>query len=117
MPTLPVDPNLPETLQRILLMLAEQGKQQKDLCKYVGISPASFTRWKSGDSESYETHIYRIAEFLEETPDYLHGDDSAKLSARDLSKTEIDIIYGYRKMSYEKRKLLVDLVGFLKDEG
>ena len=107
----------PITLQRILQIMSDQKKQQKDFCKFVGISRTSFIRWKSGESDSYETHIHKIAEFLEVTPEYLHGDDSERMNTKHLSKTEIDIIMGYRKMSYDKKRHLTDLVRFLIDEG
>lgn len=63
-------------VERISLLLKEQGKTQKDLCKYIPISINSFMRWKKGESTSYENHIVKISEYLGVTPDYILCIDS-----------------------------------------
>lgn len=60
-------------LDRICELLNAQGKKQKDLTDYLGISKNSFTDWKSGRVKSYTKHIPEIAEFLGVSADYLLG--------------------------------------------
>lgn len=52
------------TLEKILGLLRAQGKHQKDLMEYLGISKNVFTDWKGGRNSSYQKHLPRIAEFL-----------------------------------------------------
>lgn len=66
------------TLQRILDLLSEKGKAQKELTDFIGISSNSFTNWKSGRNVSYKKYIYAIAEFLGVSVDYLLGNSNLK---------------------------------------
>lgn len=61
------------TLDKILEELKKQGKTQKDITDYLGISKNVFTDWKSGKNTSYKKHIGKIAEFLNTSTDYLLG--------------------------------------------
>ncbi|MBQ4118958.1 MAG: hypothetical protein IJD45_01040 [Clostridia bacterium] len=61
------------TLDKICELLDRQGKKQKDLTDFLGISKNSFTDWKSGRIKSYTKHIPKIAEFLGVSTDYLLG--------------------------------------------
>lgn len=61
------------TLDKICELLDQQGKKQKDLTDFLGISKNSFTDWKSGRIKSYTKHIPQIAEFLGVSTDYLLG--------------------------------------------
>ena len=58
-------------LDKICELLKQQGKKQKDLTDYLGITKNSFTDWKSGRIKSYTKHIPKIAEFLGVSTDYL----------------------------------------------
>ncbi len=61
------------TLNKILELLKEQGKKQKDLMDYLGMGKTAFTGWKSGANKSYYKHIAKIADFLDVSTDYLVG--------------------------------------------
>lgn len=61
------------TLDRICALLKAQGKKQKELTDYLGISKNAFTDWKSGRITSYTKHLPQIAEFLDVSVDYLVG--------------------------------------------
>lgn len=60
-------------LDKVCELLKQQGKKQKDLTDFLGISKNSFTDWKSGRIKSYTKHIPKIAEFLGVSTDYLLG--------------------------------------------
>ncbi len=62
-----------DTLNKILFLLKEQEKTQKDLMDYLGLGKTAFTGWKSGANTSYLKYISKIAEFLEVSTDYLLG--------------------------------------------
>ena len=61
------------TIDKILKLLKEQNKKQKDLTDYLNVSKGVFTDWKSGKNVSYTKHIPKIAEFLGVSTDYLLG--------------------------------------------
>lgn len=61
------------TIDKIINLLAEQNKKQKELTDYLGISKNSFTDWKSGRIKSYTKYIPQIAAFFGVSTDYLLG--------------------------------------------
>ena len=61
------------TLNKILFLLSEQHKSQKELMNYLGLGKSAFTGWKSGKNTSYKKHIDKIAEFFGVSTDYLLG--------------------------------------------
>lgn len=62
-----------DTLDKILFLLKEQKKTQKELMEYLGLGKTAFTGWKSGANTSYLKYISKIAEFLGVSTDYLLG--------------------------------------------
>lgn len=63
------------TLDKIIFLLNESGKTQKELTTYLGITNNAFTDWKSGRIKSYRKHIPQIAEFFHVSTDYLLNDN------------------------------------------
>lgn len=61
------------TIDRICELLKEQGKMQKDLTDYLGVSKNHFTDWKSGRIKSYMKHLPQIADFFGVSVDFLLG--------------------------------------------
>lgn len=66
------------TLNKIIKLLEEKGKTQKDLTDYLGISKNTFTNWKNGLSSSYTKYINKISEYLGVTTDYLLSNSNNK---------------------------------------
>lgn len=62
-----------ETLDKITHLLNVQGKKQKELTDYIGVSKGTFTDWKSGKTVSYNKYLPKIAEFFDVSVDYLVG--------------------------------------------
>lgn len=62
-----------ETLEKIIVLLEQENKTQKELCDYIGINGNVFTAWKSGKNKSYTKHLPKIAEFFDVSIDYLLG--------------------------------------------
>lgn len=65
-------------IQTIIELLDKQGKSQKNLTDYLGITQNAFTDWKSGRIKSYRKHLSKIAEFLNVSVDYLLGKEQEK---------------------------------------
>ena len=45
------------TLNKIQELLKSQGKKQKDLTDYLGLTKNAFSNWKSGDNSSYMKYL------------------------------------------------------------
>ena len=58
-------------LDRIFEAMKAQGKKNKELAEYLGLSPQRVTDWKSGRIASYSKHVDKIAAFLGVSTDYL----------------------------------------------
>lgn len=90
------------TVKKIIALLKEQNKTQKNLTDYLGITQNAFTDWKSGRIKSYTKHLEKIAEFFDVSVDYLIGNESNAVQATNgygvsfLSAKEEQIITSYR---------------------
>lgn len=51
--------------------LSQQGKTQKDLCDYLGVTAGNFSQWNSGKNRSYKKKLPLIAEFFGVDEQYL----------------------------------------------
>jgi len=65
-----------DTLAKIVKLLKEKGKSQKDLTDFLCIHKNNFTEWNAKRSTSYLKYISQIAEYLEVSTDYLLGNES-----------------------------------------
>ena len=64
-------------LMRITQELERQKLKDKDLCEYVGISPSTFSTWKSKDREPKPTQLTNISKFLNVSVEYLLTGENA----------------------------------------
>lgn len=69
-----------DIISTIVEELKKQGKSQKELTDFLGVSKNVFTDWKGGRNKSYTKYIYQIAVFLGTTPEYLKGETSIRNS-------------------------------------
>lgn len=69
-----------DTLERIIQLLKEQKKRQKDLTDYLGITKNAFTNWKSGNNTSFIKYLPKIADFLNVSVDVLLGKGTVQKS-------------------------------------
>lgn len=69
-----------EILERILLLLKEQHKTQKELAEYLGMTKSAFSGWKSRSNTSYKKYIGQIAIFFDVSVDYLLGNTNIRNS-------------------------------------
>ena len=89
-------------VRRILVLLKEEGKVDKDLTDYLGLPSGSMSKWKYYDSKLYLNYINEICEYLETTPNYLFLGEKETDEIQGLTQTENKIIRLYR--SIDKRK-------------
>lgn len=95
-------------LNKIILLLREKKRTQKDLCAYLGLNPWTFSEWKAGKSESYKKYLPQIAEFFGCSVDYLLGKEQKKeavLSGSQSREEKIDELMSlYAKLSPERKE-------------
>lgn len=81
-------------IDKIIKLLDESKRNQKDLTDYLGLEKSVFSAWKSGKSKSYMKHLPKIAEFLNTSVDYLLDNKKSSQSA----ESELNDVY----LSYAK---------------
>lgn len=92
------------TLQRILGLMKEKRITDLEMQEYLGLPRGAFSNWKRGMGRSYYEHISKIADRLEVTIDYLVRGEDVKTDS--LAHDEIDLIYDFRKMTKEGKKII-----------
>lgn len=105
-----------DILTKILELLKENNKKQKDLCDYLNISGNVFTDWKSGRVSSYKRYLPQIAEYFNVSVDYLVGntDKKEKPLQQGLSENMKTIVELYDKLSPENQALALQMLSFLE---
>jgi len=94
-----------DVVENVTAMLRAEGKGQKELCDFLGVSQSVYSEWKSGKSQSIRQHIDRIADFLGCTSDCLLGLEEA------YSLAEIRLIKDFRLLSVQGRNYVQYTVG------
>ena len=61
------------TVERIIGLLKQQCKTQKDLADYLGIKNQVITDWKTGKTKTFYDFIPEIADFFDVPADKLFG--------------------------------------------
>lgn len=99
-------------VQRILGLIREKGKKEKDLTDYLGISSGSISKWKYDGSVEYLKHIEEICEYFDTTPNYLFfgSDDEDRLLIG-----EKNMIQMYRSLDDGRKKCVLDMIKYLSD--
>lgn len=99
-------------VQRIVGLIVSQGKMDKDLAKYLGLTPGSISKWKYDGSTVYLKHIEEICEFLETTPNYLF------LGTEDESLTSVEkeLLRRYRSLDNERKNWIRAALRYVSNE-
>lgn len=66
-----------EVLHKIVSLLKQNEKKQKELTDFLSVSHNVFTEWKAGRNSSYMKHLPKIAEFFGVSVDYLLGKETS----------------------------------------
>lgn len=98
---------------RIMDQLKLQGKTEKELVRYLGLSDSAFSTWKYEDGKGYEKRIEEIAKFLGTTRSYLYDGIDDYVNSDTMTATEIKIIKQFRAMGNEQQKNYMKMGEFL----
>lgn len=107
-----------DTLNRIMQLLKEQNKTQKQLMDYLGLGKTAFTGWKNGSNISYKKYIDKIAEFFDVSADYLLGKTEDRRPKTDkISKEDIKFaLFDGENVTEEMFNDVLDFVEFIKNK-
>ena len=101
-------------VQRMVGLIRERGKKEKDLTDYLGLSPGAMSKWKYDGSFVYIKHIDRICEFLDTTPNYLFFGPEDEEDR--LTPGEKEMIWMYRGLEKDRKKCIRDILKFFAKE-
>ena len=104
-------------VDRIDRLLKEQYKTKRELTDSLGLSHATYTRWRYENGKTYMDHIGAIAEFLGVTPNYLIRGDDGEVGVETLSNEEIELIMNVRQLPHEKRNLIFNNARWILDNN
>ncbi len=93
------------TIDKIINLLEQKNKTQKELMDYLKLEKSVFTTWKNGKSKSYKKYLPQIAVFLNTTVEYLTDESLNEAPSEDL----IILNRAAKKMTPENRKKLLDI--------
>ena len=102
-------------VQRILGLLREQGKLDKDLTDFLGVAPTAMTKWKYDGSKVYLKYIEAICEYLDTTPNYLFWGHEGVSVENGLTSTERELIEKYRNLDNKGKKFVKDMLSYISD--
>lgn len=95
-------------LERITNLLREQGKTDKELTNYLGITNGMFSKWRHNNGRSYFKYTNKIAEFLGVTPEYLLK-GAEDITQGNLTGQEIRLLKTYRELEPGSRDTLMEV--------
>lgn len=105
-----------DMLNRIIGLLKEQGKTQKDLTDYLGVKNGTFTAWKAGRNTSFTKYLPQISEFLGVSAEFLvSGDDNGQTANYSTANDVLDRIIALLKEQGKMQKELTEYLGLQKN--
>ena len=102
-------------VQRIIGLIEEQGKKNRDLTDFLGLSPSTITKWKYDGSNVYLKYIEPICEFLDTTPNYLFIGQKEESDFGSLTPVEIEVIRRFRKLDNGRKKCIRETLRYFTD--
>ncbi len=93
-----------------------KGITQKQLAEYIGVRNYTIGNWEQGRTEPSIGELVALANFFECSVDYLIGreDDFGNVVlVKNLSDEQTRLIGSYCKLSENKQKLIMELIGDL----
>lgn len=94
-------------LNRVLDLLREKGRTEKEMAQYLEISITSFTGWKYRESKTFMKHVGSMAEYLDVSVNYLLYGKDEEINEETLSASEINLVRRFRRMNPEQRACIV----------
>ena len=90
-------------------LMKEQGKLEKDLISYLGLSLGTYSQWRIGNGHSYLRYIKHICDYLHVTPNTLilgKKDICTDIEGNAFTSDELDLVALYRMMTPKEQKCM-----------
>lgn len=97
-------------LIRIMELLKEQNKTQKELTDYLNLHPNTFNNWKYANTQSYLKRLDDISDFLNVTPGYLIKGNTVGADEEGLTPLEIKLTKKIKTLTIDQQKALLNLI-------
>ena len=91
---------------RIVDLLKEQGKKDKELMDFLGTPQSLIAKWKYQGNTVYLKYIAEIAEFLNTTPNYLFPGVKELHHVEGLTPMENEVIRMFRCVDERRKKCI-----------
>ena len=103
--------NSDPVLLRIIKLLNEQGKTDKEFNEGIGLANGTLYQWKNGHNRTaHYLYIKPICEYLQTTPNYLfYGMDKIDIN-KELTSQENELIQMYRNADSEKQDCIIQVM-------
>lgn len=97
-------------LHRILEMLQQRGRTDKELVEHLGLSNGAVTKWKYQKSKSYLTHIAAIADFVGVSPNYLLNGEDDEVNLESITGREVRLLQMFRAIDINGQECIIEAV-------
>jgi len=102
-------------LERILELLFEQKRSQRELAEFLGVNQQTITDWKSGKTRTYERMMPEIAEFFGISTELLISREPSLAALNQLSEDEQKLLDTYRSLEEDDRYIaLANLIQYAR---
>lgn len=98
--------------QRIFYLFKTQGKKQKELSKFTGISTSTISAWNKRGTDPAAEYISTIADFFEVSTDYLLTGKEKSSQEEHLSENELEMLEIFQKFNDREQ---IKLIGKLEE--
>lgn len=95
-------------VRRMVRLLREQMKEEKDLMNEIGLRPGTMKNWKYAGSYGYMKYMKEICAFLDTTPNYLfYGTEDTE---KRMTSMEKEMIRMYRSIDENGKNYIKDMM-------
>ena len=100
-------------VERIMNMMKQRGISQKEMAAMLGVSEASFSKWKNRGSKSYTRYLGQLSEILNVPVSYLVSGDldgDRKGAERMYSDNTSEMIRLFDELGERDQKFFIEMI-------
>ncbi|MGN0667319.1 MAG: helix-turn-helix domain-containing protein [Huintestinicola sp.] len=101
--------------QRIFYLLMQQGRKQKELSEFTGISTSTVSAWNKRGSAPSSEDISIIADFFNVSIEFLVT-GKEKSSSNNLTKDEQELLDYYKMLTFKEKQRLIGRASLLAEQ-
>lgn len=97
-------------IDNVSRLLYLEKRSQKELTDYLGINKSQFSAWKNGKSHSYNSYIFKIADFFDVPVSIICTNSNSS----PLDGKVLEIVRLYHKFPEDKKLKVLQIIRDLK---